>query len=158
MPSHDTTPLLNFLIPRNFLQLVVRINHVTHFIYLLCMRDRTWDDSSWLRTDQAAFFTHSLEKFHKIQINSNKLGKIRIKLKQAVSKVSWLWPYCCRKGAKRPDVQQCKLLVKEGSRATWHITVQTTSEKREQSNLMHNSVNYQWRKGAQRPDIQYCSL
>ena len=43
----------------------------------------------------AAFFTYSFEKFHKIQINSNKLsknsnklGKIRIKLEQAVSKAS----------------------------------------------------------------------
>ena len=76
--------------------------------------------------------SHTLEKFHKIQINSNKfnrnsnkfnrnsnkLGKIRIKLKQAVSKASLLWPYCCRKGAERPDSQQCKLPVKEGSTVT----------------------------------------
>jgi len=118
--------------------------------YLLCIQDRTWDNSSWLRTDQAAFFIHSLEKFHKIQINSNKfsknsnkLGKIRIKLKQAVSKASWLWPYCCRKEAEWPDVQQCKLPVKKGSRTIWYTTVQTTSQEREQSNLTHNSANYQ---------------
>jgi len=92
-----------------------------------------------------------------------------------VSKASWLWPYCCRKGAERPDLQQCKLPVKEGSKATWHTiceltvalllyersratwrtTVQTTSEGREQSDLTHNSANYQWRKGAKRPDVQF---
>ena len=38
---------------------------------------------------------------------------MRIKLEQAVSKA-----YCCRKGAQRPDLQQCKLPVKEGSTAT----------------------------------------
>ena len=104
-----------------------------------------------------------------------------------MSKASWLWPYCWRKGAERPDLQQCKLPVKEGSRATpvkkgskatwytickltvallleegsratWLTTVQITSEEREQSNLTYNSANYQWRKGAERPDAQYCSL
>jgi len=114
------------------------------------MRDQIWDDGSWLRTDQAAFFIHSLEKFHKIQINSNKfsrnsnkLGKIRIKLKQAVSKASLLWPYCWRKGAEQPDLQQCKLPVKEGSRATWRtifLTVSQTVVGREQSNLMDNTI------------------
>jgi len=34
-----------------------------------------WEDGYWLRTDQVAFFTYSLEKFCKI---SNKLGKIGI--------------------------------------------------------------------------------
>ena len=34
LSSHDTTPLLIFLIPRNFLQLVVWINHVAHFIFV----------------------------------------------------------------------------------------------------------------------------
>jgi len=92
-----------------------------------------------------------------------------------VSKASWLWPYCWRKGAERPDFQQCKLPVKEGStatwctiykltvaflleegsRATWLTTVHITSEGREQSDLTYNSVNYQWRKGAKRPDIQF---
>jgi len=28
-------------------------------------------------------------------------------------------PYCWRKGAEQPDLQQCKLPVKEGSKATW---------------------------------------
>ena len=51
------------------------------------------------------------QKFYKIQINWNKL-------EQAVSKVSWLWPYCCRKGAEQPDLQQCKLTVKEKSTVT----------------------------------------
>jgi len=51
---------------------------------------------------------------------------------------NWLWPYCWRKGAERPDLQQCKLPVKEGSKATWLTTVQTTSEGREQSDLTHN--------------------
>jgi len=69
-------------------------------------------------------------------------------------------------------------VLDKGSIATWHTTVQTTSERREQndltynlqtdygltvverehSDLTHNSANYQWRKGAQRPDIQYFSL
>ena len=30
---------------------------------LLCIWDQMWDDGSWLRTDQAAFFTHTL--YHK---------------------------------------------------------------------------------------------
>jgi len=66
---------------------------------------------------------------------------------------NWLWPYCCRKGAEWPDLQQCKLWrkgaewpdlqqcilpVKEGSRATWLIIVQITSKGREQSNLTYN--------------------
>ena len=29
----------------------------------------------------------------------------------AVSKASWLWPHCCRKGAEWPDLQQYKLSV-----------------------------------------------
>jgi len=88
--------------------------------------------------------------------------------------------YQWRKGAERPDLQQCKLPVKEGSKATWlttvHITseerehsdegsratwlttVQITSEGREQSDLTYNSAYYQWRKGAQRPDLQQCIL
>ena len=65
----------------------------------------------------------------------------------------------------------------EGSTATWHTTVQITSEEREQSNLTYNlqtdcghtvvgrkhndltynSANYQWRKGAQRSDIQFAN-
>jgi len=55
-------------------------NKVQHKVYLLCTRDWMWDDGCWLRTDQATFFTHSLEKFHKIQINSNKLRKLWKKL------------------------------------------------------------------------------
>ena len=86
------------------------------------------------------------------------MGKIKIKLEQAVSKTSWLWPYCCRKGAEWPDIQQYKLLVKKGSRATWYTTMQTTSEGREQSDLTHNSANYQWKKRAEWPDIQYFLL
>jgi len=92
-----------------------------------------------------------------------------------VSTVSWLWPYCRRKGAERPDLQQCTLPVKERSIVTWLITVQITSEgreqsdltynlqtdcgftvgEREQSNLIYNSAYYQWRKGAKRPDVQF---
>ena len=79
-------------------------------------------------------------------------------MEQAVSKTSWLWPYCCRKGAEWPDIQQYKLLVKKGSRATWYTTMQTTSEGREQSDLTHNSANYQWKKRAEWPDIQYFLL
>jgi len=65
--------------------------------------------------------------------------------------------------------------VKEGSKATWHTTVQITSKGREQSNLTynlqtdcsltvvgrehsdltHNSAYYQWRKGAKQPDVQF---
>jgi len=39
---------------------------------------------------------------------------------------SWLWPYCCRKGAQQPDLQQCKLPVKEGSTATWRTIYKLT--------------------------------
>ena len=73
---------------------------------------------------------------------------MRIKLGQAVSKASWLWPHCCRKGAEQPDVQfanwlwpycwrkraeqpdlqQCKLPVKEGSRATWRTICTVVSQ------------------------------
>ena len=85
-----------------------------------------------------------------------------------MSKASWLWPYCCRKGAERPDLQQCKLPVKEGSKATWRtiykltvalqqckltvkegskatwrtifLTVSQTVVGREQSDLMNNTI------------------
>jgi len=43
-----------------------------------------------------------------------------------------------RKGAEWPDLQQCILPVKEGRRATWLTTVQITSEGREQSDLTYN--------------------
>ena len=39
---------------------------------------------------------------------------------------NWLWPSCCRKGAERPDLQQCKLPVKEGSTVTWHTIYKLT--------------------------------
>ena len=75
-----------------------------------------------------------------------------------MSKASWLWPYCCRKGAEWPNLQQCKLTVKEGSTATWHTTMQITSEGREHSNLTHNIAHCDadrcW-KGAKRPDRQH---
>jgi len=113
-----------------------------------------------------SFHSNSLkftQKLYKIQMNSNKLGQMRIKLEQAVSKASWLWPYCCRKGAEWPDVQfanwlwpyccrkgaeqpnlqQCKLTVKEGSTATWRtilLTVTQTVVRREQSDLIDNTI------------------
>jgi len=77
---------------------------------------------------------------------------------------NWLWPYCCRKGAERPDLQQCKLPVKERSTATWHtifLTVSQTVVGREQSDLMDNTIcsctDCCW-KGAQWPDLQQCKL
>jgi len=122
---------------------------------LLCTRDQTWDDGSWLRTDQAAFFTHSLEKFHKIQINSNKfsrnsnkLGKIGIKLEQAVSKATWLTTVrITSEGREQSDLTY-------NLQADCGLTV----VGREHSDLTYNSANYQWRKRAQRPDVQYFSL
>jgi len=78
-----------------------------------------------------------------------------------VSKVSWLWPYCCRKGAERPDSQQCKIPVKKGSRAIWRIiflTVSQTVVRREQSDLIDNTIcsctDRCW-KGAKQPDEQH---
>jgi len=114
-----------------------------------------WDNGSWLRTNQAAFFTYSLEKFKKIRISWNKIGT----------------------GSEQSELAVA-LLLEEGSTATWLTTVQINSKGREQSNLTYNlwanygltvvgrehsdltynSANYQWRKGAQRPDAQYCSL
>ena len=61
-----------------------------------------------------------------------------------MSKASWLWPYRCRKGAQRPDLQQCKLPVKEGSIATWRT--------------IYRLWPYCCRKGAQWPDLQQCKL
>jgi len=34
LPSYDTTPLLSFLVLRNFLQLVVWVYHVAHFVFI----------------------------------------------------------------------------------------------------------------------------
>ena len=51
---------------------------------------------------------------------------MRIKLEQAVSKASCLWPHCCRKGAERPDLQQYKLPVKKESTATWRTICELT--------------------------------
>ena len=77
---------------------------------------------------------------------------------------NWLWPYCCRKGAERPNAQQCKLIVKEGSTVTWHtilLTVTQTVVRREQSNLIDNTIcsctDRCW-KGAKRPDRQHYLL
>jgi len=74
---------------------------------------------------------------------------------------NWLWPYCCRKGAQRPDRQQCKLPVKEGSRVTWRtifLTVSQTVVGREQSDLIDNTIcsctDRCW-KGAKQPDGQH---
>jgi len=74
---------------------------------------------------------------------------------------NWLWPYCCRKGAQRPDAQQCKLPVKEGSKATWWTILSTVAQivvGREQSDLMNNTIcsctDCCW-KGAKRPDGQH---
>jgi len=136
-----------------------------------------WEYGCWLRTDQAtvshdlAFHSKILQNSNKFRINSNKLGKIRINWNRQ-------WPHCWRKGAEQPDLQQCKLPVKEGStvtwrtiykltvallleegsRATWLTTVQITSEGREHSNLMHNIApcvtDHCW-KGAKRPDKQH---
>ena len=50
------------------------------------------------------------------------------------------------------------LLLEEGSRATWHTTVQITSEGREHSNLTYNishCVADRCWKGAQQPDGQH---
>jgi len=77
---------------------------------------------------------------------------------------NWLWPYCCRKGAQQPDAQQCKLPVKEGSKATWRIILLTVSQTvvgREQSDLIDNTIcSYTDRcwKGAKRPDGQHYLL
>ena len=78
-----------------------------------------------------------------------------------MSKASWLWPYCWRKGAEQPDLQQCKLPVKEGSTATWctiFLTVSQTIVGREQSDLMDSTIcsctNHCW-KGAKWPDRQH---
>jgi len=77
---------------------------------------------------------------------------------------NWLWPYCCRKGAQRPDTQQYKLSVKAGSTVTWHtilLTVLQTIVGREQSDLIDNTIcscaDHCW-KGAKRPDLQQCKL
>ena len=43
MPSHDTTPLLSFLVPRNFLQLVVWVSYIAHFIVIFfCPFFNSW--------------------------------------------------------------------------------------------------------------------
>ena len=43
LPSHDTTPLLSFLVPRNFLQLVVWVYHVAHFVFIfLYLFSNSW--------------------------------------------------------------------------------------------------------------------
>jgi len=47
-----------------------------------------------------------------------------------------------RKGAEQPDAQWYKLPVKKGSTATWHTTVQITSEERKHSDLTHNIAHY----------------
>jgi len=74
---------------------------------------------------------------------------------------NWLWPYCCRKEAQQPDLHQCKLPVKKGSTATWHTTVQITSEGKKHSNLTHNIAHcvadHCW-KGAKWPDGQHYLL
>jgi len=74
---------------------------------------------------------------------------------------NWLWSYCCRKGEEQPDLQQCKLPVKEGSTATWRtifLTVSQTVVGREQSDLIDNTIcscaDRCW-KGAKRPDRQH---
>ena len=90
---------------------------------LVCMRDQC---GKMALIDHVPKHSHTLSFHSKTLQNSNKLGYIRIKLEQTVSKTSWLWSYCCRKGAKRPDLQQCKLTVKEESRATWHTICKLT--------------------------------
>jgi len=35
LPSHDTTPLSSFLVPRNFLQLVAWVHHVAHLVIII---------------------------------------------------------------------------------------------------------------------------
>ena len=69
--------------------------------------------------------------------------------------------YQWRKGAERPNSQQYKLPVKEGSRATWRTIFLTASQTvvgREQSDLMDNTIcsctDSCW-KGAKRPDRQH---
>ena len=43
LPSYDTTSLLSFLIPRNFLQLVVWVHYVAHFIIIIfCSFPNFW--------------------------------------------------------------------------------------------------------------------
>jgi len=59
----------------------------------------------------STFSLFPLKNANKFRKNSNKLGKIGINWNRQ-------WPYCWRKGAERPDLQQCKLIVKEGSTAT----------------------------------------
>jgi len=39
---------------------------------------------------------------------------------------NWLWPYCWRKGAQRPNLQQCILPVKEESKVTWRTIYKLT--------------------------------
>ena len=34
LPSHDTIPLLSFLVLRNFLRLIVWVYHVAHFVFI----------------------------------------------------------------------------------------------------------------------------
>jgi len=142
-----------------------------------------WEDGCWLRTDQAtvshdlAFHSKILQNSNKFRINSNKLGKIGINwsrqwAKQAgcdltvggreqsdltYNSANYQW----RKGAKQPNLQQCKLPVKEGSRATWRtilLTVTQTVVRREQSDLMDNTIcsctDCCW-KGAKWPDGQH---
>jgi len=124
-----------------------------------------WEDGCWLRTDQAtvsydlAFHSKILQNSNKFRINSNKLGKIGINWNRQWAKradcgltvvgrehsdltynsANYQW----RKGAQRSDAQQCKLLVKEGSTATWHtilLTVSQTVVGREQSDLIDNTI------------------
>jgi len=69
-----------------------------------------------------------------------------------------------RQWAKRPDLQQCKLPVKKGSRVTWRtilLTMLQTVVGREQSDLINHTIcsctDCCW-KGAKRHDRQHYLL
>ena len=61
-----------------------------------------------------------------------------------MSKASWLWPHCCRKGAQQPDLQEYSE-GREHSDLTYNLQTNCglTVVGREQSDLTYNSANYQ---------------